>query len=201
MKRLDSSAIKRGVIFTAAFAVPAIASAHPGLPGHTHGFANGFEHPFSGLDHLLAMTAVGLWAAQQGGKAIWKMPLAFLSAMVLGGALGMTGLGKFTMLDQAIATTVLVMGILVATAARVPATTAGFLVAGFALFHGYAHGAEMPATASGLFYGVGFVLATAILQSLGIGMGLLARTKNSMQLLRVAGCVIAVCGIYLIFNS
>lgn len=180
---------------------PAIASAHPGLPGHTHGFVNGLAHPLSGLDHFLAMTAVGVWAAQQGGKALWQVPLAFLSAMILGGMLGMMGLGEFSMLDQAIAASVLIMGILIATARQLPTRTGALVVGLFALFHGYAHGAEMPATSSGLFYAAGFVLATAMLHLLGIGIGSVARTTDSMRWARIGGCVIAVCGIYLIFTA
>lgn len=202
MKTLNKFAFGvRAVFATALLALaPAVAFAHPGFPGHTHGFVNGLAHPLSGLDHFLAMTAVGLWAAQQGGKALWRVPLAFLSAMILGGMLGMLGMGEFSMLDQAIATTVLVMGILIATAKRLPVTAGSFLVGLFALFHGYAHGAEMPATSSGLLYGAGFVLATAMLHLFGIGMGLVARSTNSMIIIRIGGCAVAVCGIYLIFT-
>ncbi|HUA66609.1 MAG TPA: HupE/UreJ family protein [Alphaproteobacteria bacterium] len=203
MKTLNESVLGRRAVFTtvllAAALTPVVASAHPGFPGHTHGFINGVMHPLSGLDHLLAMTAVGLWAAQQGGKALWRIPLAFLSAMVLGGIVGMIGLGQFPMIDQGIAATVFVMGILIATTNRLSVGAGAVLAGLFALFHGYAHGAEMPATASGLFYGAGFVLATAALQLLGISMGLLARKTNSMRLVRIGGCAIAVCGIYLVF--
>jgi urease accessory protein len=177
-----------------------MSSAHPGLPGHTHGFANGFAHPFSGLDHLLAMTAVGLWAAQRGGRALWAVPLAFVSVMILGGTLGMAGLGRFPLIEQAIAASVFTMGIFVATAARLPLSASVFIIGLFALFHGYAHGAEMPATASGLLYGVGFVLATMILHISGIGLGLAAQRMNSAKLVRYGGWMIAGCGIYLIFS-
>src|SRR5215469_10214892 len=118
MKTLKKGGLGRRAIFIAALSLPlfapAIASAHPGFPGHTHGFVNGLAHPLSGLDHFLAMTAVGLWAVQLGGKALWQVPLAFVAAMVAGGMLGMMGLGQFSMMDQVIAVTVLVMGILMA---------------------------------------------------------------------------------------
>ena len=187
--------------FAAILLAPLIVTAHPGLPGHTHGFANGFVHPLSGLDHLLAMTAVGLWAAQRGGRALWAVPLAFVSVMTLGGMLGMAGLGQFPLIDQAIAASVLTMGIFVATAVRLQLFTSTVIIGLFALFHGYAHGAEMPATASGLLYGLGFVLATATLHLCGITFGLAARKFNSPKLLRYSGWAIAVCGLYLLFSA
>jgi urease accessory protein len=205
MKKMNKSAWGRRAVFAATLLAtaltPLVASAHPGLPGHTHGFINGVMHPLSGLDHFLTMTAVGLWAVQQGGKTIWQVPLAFLSAMVLGGIVGMIGLGQFPMMDQAIAATVLVMGILIAAARQLPATVGASLVGLFALFHGYAHGAEMPSTASGLLYGAGFVFATGMLHLLGIGMGLVARRTQSMRLVCIGGFAVAACGIYLMVSA
>lgn len=181
--------------------LPSLAQAHPGFPGHIHGFANGVMHPLSGLDHLLAMIAVGLWAAQRGGRALWLAPLAFISMMVFGGILGMTGMGRIPFVEQAIAASVLTFGILIATAKQLP-LRAGLLVIGsFALFHGYAHGAEMPATASGWLYGLGFVLATSGLHLLGINLGLASQRINSSQTIRYAGGAIAVGGAYLIFAA
>lgn len=200
MNDVKPSALLGRTAFIAALMLPAMASAHPGLPGHTHGFANGLAHPFSGLDHLLAMTAVGLWAVQRGGKAIWMMPLAFISAMALGGMLGMAGLGQVPIIDQAIAASVLIMGIFIATATRMPLGASVFIIGLFALFHGYAHGAEMPATASGLLYGAGFIVATAVLHLCGITIGLAAHKTNSMKIIRAAGYIVAACGIGLIFS-
>jgi len=177
--------------------MPMLAQAHPGIPGHTHGFANGLAHPLTGLDHILAMTAVGLWAAQRGGRALWMVPLAFVSVMSIGGALGMAGLGQLPWTEQAIAASVFTLGILIATAARWSLPSSMTVVGLFASFHGYAHGAEMPATASGLAYGVGFIMATAMLHLFGIGIGLAAQRMNSIKLVRVAGIAIAACGIYL----
>jgi urease accessory protein len=201
MKKLNSPSISGRLVFLTMLLAPAIASAHPGLPGHTHGFANGIMHPLSGLDHMLAMTAVGLLAVQRGGKAIWMMPLAFVSAMVFGGMLGMMGWGEFPLLEQAIAATVFTMGIMMATATRMPLSSCIPMVGLFALFHGYAHGAEMPATSSGLLYGLGFILATAFLHVCGISMGLAAQKLNSMKFVRYSGLLIAACGIYLIFTA
>ena len=176
-----TSAILRNTLpLLAVFFLPALAQAHPGLPGHTHGFANGLAHPLTGLDHICAMIAVGLWAAQRGGRALWAVPLAFVSVMVLGGILGMAcGALPF------------------AASVRLPLLMSVFIVGVFALFHGFAHGAEMPATASGLAYGTGFILATAGLHLTGIGTGLAARQWGSMQTIRYAGGAIAACGIYL----
>jgi urease accessory protein len=178
--------------------VPSLAQAHPGPPGHTHGFANGLLHPLTGLDHICAMIAVGLWAAQRGGRALWLVPLSFVSVMMIGGALGMGGAGV-PYVEQGIAASVLVLGILIAAAVRLPLAASMGLVGLFALFHGYAHGAEMPATASGLEYGVGFVIATASLHLAGIGIGLAAKQFASANWIRFVGGAIAACGVYLCF--
>ena len=176
--------------------LPALAQAHPGLPGHTHGFASGLAHPLTGLDHILAMVAVGIWAAQRGGRSLWAVPLAFVSVMALGGMFGMMG-GALPFEETGIAMSVLILGILIAASVRLP-LPAGVLIVGlFALFHGCAHGAEMPATSSGLAYGMGFMLATAGLHLGGISLGLIARRHGSPQLVRYTGGAIAVCGIYL----
>jgi urease accessory protein len=150
--------------------LPLAVQAHP---GHSHaGFVAGAAHPLSGLDHLLAMIAVGLWAVQLGGRALWAVPASFVSIMVAGGALGMAGL-PLPGVEQGILASVFVLGLLIATAARVPLYASMLIVGAFALFHGFAHGAEMPATAAGLGYGAGFAVATALLHAVGIGAGLL----------------------------
>ncbi len=183
--------------FISILLLPSLSQAHPGIPGHIHGWGNGFIHPFSGLDHLLAMTAVGIWAAQRGGRALWAVPLAFVSMMAIGGMLGMAGMGQLPWTEQAIAASVFTLGILIVTATRLPLLASMAIVGLFALFHGYAHGAEMPATAGGLAYGMGFVAATLALHLCGIGIGLAAQRMNSRQSVRWAGAVIAVCGVYL----
>jgi urease accessory protein len=178
------------------FLVPSLAQAHPGAPGHTHGFTNGLLHPLTGLDHICAMVAVGLWAAQLGGRALWRVPTTFVSIMIVGGALGMGGAGiPYT--EQGIAASVLVLGIFIAAAVRLPLALSMVIVGLFALFHGYAHGAEMPKTASGLSYGVGFIVATTSLHLAGIALGITAQRFASAQFVRYLGGGIAACGIYL----
>jgi urease accessory protein len=156
---------------------PLVALAHPGHEGDHGGltwdFSSGFGHPLGGLDHLLAMMAVGLWAAQLGGRARWALPAAFLTALAAGAALGANG-GVFGGLEQGIAASVLVLGLLVVTAARLPLAAGIILSAVFALFHGVAHGAEMPVDASGAVYGLGFLGATALLHAAGLGLGVFA---------------------------
>ncbi len=177
-------------------AVPAIASAHPGHDGD-HGFgwdfSGGFAHPLGGWDHLLAMIAVGLWAAQLGGRARWLVPAAFVSLMTLGATLGHGGL-EIAGTEQGIAVSVLVLGLLVATAARLPVAAGMAIVGVFALFHGLAHGAEMPATAAGFEYGAGFVLATSLLHAAGLGLGLFASRKSTL-IPQTAGVAIAFVGV------
>src|SRR5471032_3382046 len=140
---------------------PVLAQAHP---GHdlTWDFGGGFAHPLSGWDHLLAMTAVGLWAAQLGGRARWFVPSAFVGVMALAAVFGHF-FGTIPGTEQGIAASILILGLLIATTARLPVAAGMALVGVFAVFHGVAHGAERPATAGGLGYGAGFVAATALL--------------------------------------
>jgi urease accessory protein len=182
----------------AVFLLPTLAQAHPGIPGHTHGFANGLVHPITGLDHICAMVAVGLWAAQRGGRALWLVPSVFVSVMALGGVLGMAAV-SIPFVEPGIVASVLVLGVLIAAAVRLPLAASALMVGVFALFHGYAHGTEMPGSASGLAYGLGFVAATASLHLSGIGLGLLAQQFGSARLVRCAGGAIAACGVYLCF--
>lgn len=193
-----ASLVKSSLPLLLIFLLPSLAQAHPGVPGHTHGFGNGLSHPLTGLDHLCAMIAVGLWAAQRGGRALWLVPLTFVSIMVTGGILGMGGMG-IPYVEQGIAASVLVLGIFIAAAVRLPLWASMAIVGLFALFHGYAHGAEMPDTASGFAYGIGFVVATASLHLSGIALGITAQRFASAQWVRCAGGAIAACGVYLCF--
>jgi urease accessory protein len=167
--------------------LPNLASAHI-LPGTSHGFSDGFLHPLTGWDHLLAMIAVGLWAAQHRGRAIWLIPLSFVGVMLLGGILGVTGV-TMPGAELAIAISVLVLGGLVATVTRFTPSLSMALVGFFALFHGYAHGHEMPAAVGALPFSVGFVLATALLHGVGIAAGLYFQKQP--RVLRWAGAAIA----------
>jgi urease accessory protein len=164
------------------------ASAHTGIHAVT-GFTSGLTHPLSGLDHLLAMIAIGLWAAQQGGRALWAVPAAFVSAMVLGGGLAMAGL-PLPHVETGIAASVLVLGLLIATQRKWAVTPGMAIAAGFALFHGYAHGLEMPQAASPALYALGFVLATVFLHGVGI-----AGSRIGRGAIQAAGVGIAASGL------
>jgi urease accessory protein len=194
-RRPSNLAALLGVAATCA--APAIAHAHTGL-GVAQGFAGGAVHPVTGLDHLYAMLAVGLWAAQRGGKALWLVPLAFVAVMTVGGALGMAG-ASLPMVEPGIAASVLVLGVLVAAAARLPLAASVILVGLFALLHGHAHGAEMPATVSGLAYGLGFVSVTAALHLSGIAVAMGLQRIDLASAVRIAGGAVAACGLYFCF--
>jgi urease accessory protein len=174
---------------------PALAQAHH-LPGENNGFTAGFSHPFLGWDHMLAMIAVGLWAAQLGGRARWAVPASFVSVMALGGILGMAG-APLPGVEAGIMASVLVLGLLTAMMARLPLAAAMTLVGVFALCHGHAHGTEIPAAASGMLYGTGFICATAALHGVGIGIATLAGKRMSLPLVRIAGAAICVAGVCL----
>ena len=175
--------------------LPGAAFAHTGAGGMP-GAAYGFLHPLTGLDHLLAMVAVGLMAALMGGRALWLVPSIFLIAMGLGGALAMAG-GELPAVEFIVALSVLVIGLVVALDVAMPLHAAVAMVATFALFHGHAHGSELPTGLSGLTYAVGFVLATAMLHATGVGLGLLAvgaSGERGRRVLRFAGGGMALAG-------
>jgi urease accessory protein len=175
---------------------PSLALAHVGV-GETSGVAHGFMHPISGTDHLLAMVAVGLFAAHLGGRALWLVPLSFVAMMAFGGVLGMAGIG-LAYVEVAIGLSVVVLGIIVAARVNPPVAIAMALVGFFAIFHGHAHGAEMPETALGLAYGVGFILATALLHAIGIGVGISigkAGQRYSRTISQIAGGAMALAGV------
>src|SRR5690606_2214006 len=182
--------------------VPSVASAHPA--GGPDGFLHGVEHPLSGWDHLLAMFAVGLWAAQRGGRAVWALPLTFVTVMVAAGAIAMSGIG-LPGVEAGILASVFVLGLLITLAARVPATAALALIASFAVFHGAAHGSEMPAGVGGLTYAAGFAMATAGLHLAGafLGIALQRGLRERQQVwMRVAGASVCAAGLaFLILGS
>ena len=159
------------------------------------GLMAGLTHPFVGLDHLLAMIAVGIWAGQLGGRAVWLIPLTFVSVMAAAATLASFGL-LLPLMEPAIACSVLVLGLLIAGSVRLPTSVGAFLVGLFAVFHGYAHGLELPQAASPILYGAGFVLATALLHGLGIGFASNSRQHKMLQ--RIAGySLIAASGLLL----
>jgi urease accessory protein len=189
-------AISRAVAVLGAILAPTAAWAHVGA-GSTSGFIHGFVHPVTGIDHVLAMIAVGMFAANLGGRALWAVPLTFVSVMAAGGALGVAGIG-IPFVEAGIAVSVIVLGLAVALRWRGPVAAAMALVGVFAIFHGHAHGAEMPIDASGLEYGLGFVLATALLHIVGIVIDLgLARFGQaySPRVVRFGGAAMAVAGL------
>jgi urease accessory protein len=145
------------------------------------------------------MIAVGLWARQLGGRALWAVPATFVGIMVAGGILGMAGV-EFGLVEQGIVGSVLILGLLIAAACRLPLWASVPLVALFAVCHGYAHGAEMPADASGLAYAAGFVVATALLHACGIGLGMVLQRLSQPLLIRVAGAACAVCGLVMLLQ-
>ena len=167
------------------------AFAHPGH-GPAVGLAAGFAHPFSGWDHLVVMVAVGLWAAQLGGRALWAVPAAFVGTMA-GAAVFGHWVGVIPGTEQGIAASLMVCGLLLAAAVRLPTAGAAALVGVFAVFHGLAHGAEMPATAAGASFGLGFLAATALLHAAGVTLGV-ASARISSGLPRYAGWGIAAAG-------
>ncbi|MGH8047635.1 MAG: HupE/UreJ family protein [Chthoniobacterales bacterium] len=189
---------KTAALLAVLFLAPTLAHAHTGV-GLTHGFSHGFEHPLFGLDHLLAMVAVGLWAAQIGGRALWAVPLTFVSVMALGGALGVAGV-PVPFVEPGIATSVLLLGLFIALAVRMPLAFSIPIVALFAVCHGHAHGAEMPSNASGIMYATGFMIATALLHGCGIGLGVGIQRQIAAPALRAAGAAIAVAGVTLFFS-
>ena len=178
------------VVIATALAGPALA--HTGA-GAVHGFGAGLMHPLFGIDHVLAMVAVGLWAGLTGGRARFAYPLAFVGMMVLAGLWGMSG-SSLPGVEIGIAVSVVVLGLAIALRATPPLAAGAAACAIFAIFHGHAHGAELPQGASGLGYALGFVLATAALHGAGLGLaGLLA--ARAPLLARVAGGGLALAGV------
>lgn len=158
--------------------------AHTGA-GSISGVGAGFSHPIGGADHILAMVAVGFWAAQIGGRSLWAVPLSFVAMMGVGAFLGIQGV-HIPFIEEGIMASVLVLGAMIGFGIKMPVVFSSALVGVFAIFHGTAHGAEMPFIASGVEYGIGFVLATGLLHISGIVIGLLL--SKAMQT-KVSGVV------------
>jgi urease accessory protein len=180
-------------------AYPIAASAHVGI-GDNHDLLHGFLHPLSGIDHLLAMVAVGMFAAYLGGRARWLVPLAFVSVMAAAGWGAMMGL-RLPLVELGIGLSVIVLGAVIALRVKLPTAAAMALVGFFAIFHGHAHGAEMAGNANALAYGIGFLSATALLHGLGIVLGMeLTRIgeARSWRLVQAGGGVIALTGVAIV---
>lgn len=177
------------LIATLLFAAPALA--HTG--GELGGLASGFLHPITGLDHVVAMIAVGLWGGILGGSLLWQLPVMFPLVMALAGAAGAAGV-PLPGVETGIALSGIVLGIMVATFARAPRWVALTLVGLFAVFHGHAHGAELPEAVNPLVYAIGFVVATGLLHLVGIAVGMLSQWPSGKIVVRAAGAAIALTG-------
>lgn len=177
--------------------LPTAALAHPSLTHHVDGFMAGVSHPLTGLDHLLAMLSVGLWASQKGGRALWIWPAAFVTAMIAGGASGMTGIG-LPFVEPAIIASLLVLGVAIAATLMLPTTAGVALIALFGLFHGNAHGLEAPISGAGL-YALGFAVSTVTLHVMGLAMGLWAQRMQRPVLVRAGAVLIAATGLVMAF--
>ena len=179
------------------WACPALAHVQQ---GEAAGFVTGLLHPVSGLDHVLAMVAVGLWGAQLGSPAIWLLPVCFPIVMAFGGMLGLMGV-HLPGIEIGIAASGILLGAAVMVEFRPPLAVAAALVAFFAIFHGHAHGTELPPGQSALLYSMGFVLATGCLHAAGIGIGEVRRGPGGRSLLRAAGAVVAVGGTIFLWRA
>lgn len=172
---------------------------HGGVP-LGNGFLAGLTHPVSGLDHVVAMVAVGLWGAQLGAPAIWVLPIAFPLVMAMGATMGLMGY-PLPGVEIGIACSAIVLGLMVLLEARPPIAVSLAMVAVFALFHGHAHGTELPEGQNGLLYSLGFVLGTGLLHAAGIGIGCISHWPWGQKCLRGAGGLVMVSGVYFLLNS
>lgn len=188
--------LTRGLVALIAAAAPAAAYAHPAI-GEAAGLSHGFAHPMTGLDHILAMVMVGVLAFQIGGRATWLLPATFVLVMAGGGALGMAGI-NLPFVELGIALSVVVLGAVVALNIKAPVAAAMALVGFFAIFHGHAHGSEMPENAAGLAYAIGFMTATAILHVAGLALAFAigrGGERSGFLATRLAGGIATIAGV------
>ncbi|MDQ0561515.1 urease accessory protein [Rhizobium mesoamericanum] len=188
-----------GLVFTALLYSTGVAEAHVGTGGAS-GFIAGFLHPITGLDHVVAMIAVGLWGAQLGKPAIWMLPITFPLVMAFGGFLGLLGV-PMPGVEIGIALSGVLLGAAVLTETRPPLFAAAILVGVFAIFHGYAHGAELPLGENALFFSLGFVIATGLLHAVGIVIGLLYQWPWGKITVRAAGGAVGAVGAFFLWNA
>lgn len=189
----------RTALGLAIFLAASTAHAHSegGIAG---GFLSGFFHPVNGIDHVIAMVAVGLWGAFLGSPALWVLPMVFPLVMTIGGALGVMGV-PLPAVETGIAVSAIALGGVVAGAVRPPLWVAAVMVGVFAIFHGHAHGTELPNAADPIAYSLGFVTATGLLHLAGIGLGLLTRWPAGVKAVRAMGAGIAVGGLGFLFHA
>lgn len=182
------------LVFIISF-IPVTVYAHEGGNVPIGGFLAGLIHPVLGYDHLLAMLSVGILSAQIGGRAIWTVPTTFVTVMALGGTLGMIGIG-LTAIEMGIAASLVLLGLVIAAERKLPILIAMGGVGFFAIFHGYAHGTEMPETAQPMLYALGFLTGTAVIHIAGVVIGDIARHyERGKLMLRVGGVFIALIGV------
>lgn len=186
------------ILLAGLLALPATVYAHEG--GSGAGFFSGLSHPVTGFDHVLAMVAVGIWGAQLGAPAVWLLPVVFPMVMAFGGMLGLMGV-SLPAVELGIGGSALLLGLMVARETRPPLLLAALLVGFFAVFHGHAHGTELPEGQSGLLYSVGFVISTGLLHASGITLGLVHRWPAGRRSLRVTGMAIAVAGAWFTWQA
>ena len=179
--------------------MPGSASAHV-RSGDAIGFVTGLVHPVSGLDHVLAMIAVGLWGAQLGQPAIWLLPVTFPMVMAFGGMLGLMGV-PLPGIEIGIAASAIILGIAVLKEMRPPLAVAAVVIGLFAIFHGHAHGTELPEGQNGLLYSMGFVLATGTLHATGVGIGLIHKWPWGQRALKLAGGAVAFAGLIFMWRA
>jgi len=168
--------------------------------GEAAGFLTGLQHPWSGLDHILAMIAVGLWGAQLGNPALWVLPVTFPMVMSFGAMMGLLGI-PVPGVEIGIAVSAILLGTMVLAEVRPKLVIAAVLVGIFAIFHGHAHGTELPLGQSGLLYSMGFVIATGVLHGIGIAIGLIHHWPFGRIVLRCTGGFIAVMGVYFLWEA
>ncbi|MBZ9766596.1 HupE/UreJ family protein [Mesorhizobium sp. CA6] len=184
------------ILITVTLALATPTFAHPGVDSVVS-FNAGLGHPLTGLDHITAMVAVGMWAAAKGNRALWVWPLTSLVVMLIGGALGLAHI-TVPLVEPGILASVIILGLMVGSAVNPPVWIGAAIIALFALLHGHAHGTELPETVNGVEFVAGFASATAVLQAIGIGLALALQRSASVPLSRASGalCVAIGAGLY-----
>jgi urease accessory protein len=204
MLKRFATRLKRAIPLAVGIAMAGVMLSSPAMAHTTNasgaGFAEGLSHPFSGLDHILAMVTVGLWASQLGRPAYWVLPLTFPVVMAVGAVLGMSGI-PLPWVEVGIAASVIVLGLMVALALK-PSLAVGIALIGlFAFMHGHSHGTELPQAISPVAYGAGFLIATVLLHAAGLVIGGKSRLPLARYGLRTAGAAIAVTGVVLLISA
>ena len=197
IKIMKTTRLTQTTLTAAMTLIPILAQAHPGHGAE--GLGAGLAHPALGLDHLLTMIAVGLWAVQLGGRARWIVPASFVSMMAAGFALSAAGI-SLPFVESGILASILVLGVLIAAAVRLPVAASAILMGVFALLHGHAHGTELPANSSGAAFAAGMIATTIVLQALGMISGALLKQMAQTAPVRMAGAAITLAGLILCFN-